>query len=62
LGRDGEDLLLEQPAEDRARVAFVDARDRDGQLQVFELVEADVDGVVQVVGEEEEGGRVVWCC
>jgi hypothetical protein len=58
LGRDGEDLLLEQPAEDRARVAFVDARDRDGQLQVFELVEADVDGVVQVVGEEEEGGRV----
>jgi hypothetical protein len=60
LRRDGEHLLLEEPPEHGARVALVDARHRDGQLQVLELVEADVDCVVQVVGEEEEGGRVFW--
>jgi hypothetical protein len=60
LGCDAEHLLLEKPAEDGARVALVDARHGDGELQVFELVEADVDCVVEVVGEEEEG-RGVFC-
>ena len=60
LRRDGEHLLLEEPPEHGARVALVHARDRDGQLQILELVEAYVDGVVQVVGEQEEGGRVFW--
>ena len=58
LGGDGEHLLLEEPAEHGARVTLRDARHGDGQLQVLELVEADVDRVVEVVGEEEEGGRV----
>ena len=58
LRGDGQDLFLEQSAEHGAVVAFVDARHGNGELQIFELVEADVDRVVEVVGEEEEGGGV----
>lgn len=58
LGRDGEHFLLEETAQHGARVALKNAGYRNGKLQVFELVQADVDGVLEVVGEQEEGGGV----
>jgi hypothetical protein len=58
LRRNRQDFFLDESAEHRAVVSFVDASHSDGQLHVFELVEAYVDGVLKVVGQEEEGGSV----
>jgi hypothetical protein len=41
-------------------VAFVDAGHGNRELHVLELVEADIDGVLQVIGKEEEGGGVFY--
>jgi hypothetical protein len=58
LGGDGEDFFFEEPAEHGAVVTFVDAGYGNGELEVFDLVEADVDGVREVVCEKEEGSGV----
>ncbi len=58
LRGNSEHLLFEELAEHGALVALVDAGHGHGQLQVFELVQADVDRILEMVGEEEEGGRI----
>lgn len=31
-------------------IAFVDSGDRDGKLQVFQLVQTHIDGILQAIG------------
>jgi hypothetical protein len=58
LGGKREDFLFEESAEDGTVVAFVNAGDGDGELEILDLVEADVDGIREVVSQEEDCGRV----
>ena len=43
---------------DGALIAAVNASNGDGELKIFELVRADVDGVLDMVCKEEESGCV----
>ena len=53
------DLVLKQRVEDRViRVATVDTSHGDGELEVFELMGANVYCVLEVVCEQEERGCV----
>lgn len=56
----GQYLVDEQVAQDGAVIAFVDARHGDGELHVVELVFEHADGVLEMVGEQEEG-RCIFC-
>ena len=55
-----QDLLFQEPPEHRALVPLVHPRNRNRQLEVLEALNADVDRVLEAVGQEEEGGRVVY--
>ena len=55
-----QDFLFQEPPEHRALVALVHPRNRNRQLEVLEALNADVYRVLEAVGQEEEGGRVVY--
>ena len=55
-----QDLFFQEPPEHRALVALVHPRNRNRQLEVLEALNADVYRVLEAVGQEEEGGRVVY--
>ena len=41
-------------------VAFIDAGDSNRELEIFQLIEADIDGVGQMIGKKEESRRVCY--
>lgn len=62
-GKDaGEDRRPDNRLEHRAVVALDDAGERDGELKVVELLDADVDRILEATTEQEESGRVFCRC
>lgn len=49
-------MLSQEPTQHRAIVALVRASDSDRELDVAEVPEADIDGVLQSITEDEESG------
>jgi hypothetical protein len=58
--RDGQYLVFQKLAQNWALITFIDARYSYSQLEIFQLVKADVDGIAEVISKKEEGRRICY--
>jgi hypothetical protein len=54
-----ENLLLEQLFQDRPSLSFVDPRNCDRQLKVFELIQDHINGISQAIREQEKRSSIL---